>query len=93
MANRREIKKEIKRKTDLLIEDAFIESINGDKKEADKMDQLIDELIDERYAMLSKVSSYPRNGSRNEIKKHFSDLQKELDNKVTEYDKKIGHVG
>jgi hypothetical protein len=93
MANRREIKKEIKQKTNLLIEDAFIESINGGKKEAEKMDKIIDELIDARYEMISKVSTYPKNGSSSEIKKHFSALQSELSNKVEEYDKKIGHVG
>jgi oligoribonuclease NrnB/cAMP/cGMP phosphodiesterase (DHH superfamily) len=46
MASRRKFKKQIKNRTNLLIEDAFIESINGDAREAVKMDSIIDEVID-----------------------------------------------
>ena len=63
MASRRKFKKQIKLKTDILIEDAFIESINGDEK----MDKLIDEVIDDRIEILGKVCGYPNTAKRAEI--------------------------
>lgn len=93
MASRRKIKKNIKEKTNLLIEDAFIESINGDEKEGKKMDDIIDNIIDDRHSMLNKVSNYPRKENRAKIKEHFNAIRTDLDAKVTEYDKKIGRVG
>tara|TARA_B100001109_G_scaffold255520_1_gene258973 strand:+ start:3401 stop:3682 length:282 start_codon:yes stop_codon:yes gene_type:complete len=93
MPNRRDIKKEIKSATNLLIEDAFMESMEGDAKEAAKMDQLIDELIDERYAIINQVSAYPKKESRSKIKKHFSGIREDLEKLVDSYTKKIGRVG
>ena len=55
MASRRKLKKAIKLQTNLLIDDAFVESINGDEK----VDQVIDELIDFRFDLLTDVSNYP----------------------------------
>lgn len=93
MPSRRKLKKQIKAKTNLLIEDAFIESINGGEKEAEKMDTIIDNVIDERLDMLSKVSQYPNNGKRSEVKSHFSSVKKDLEEKSNEFSKKIGRVG
>lgn len=93
MASRRKLKKQIKAQTDELIEDAFIESINGDEKEAKKMDQIIDDLIDDRMETLNKVSAYPKRGEKSEIKTHFNALLKGLEAKLGEYSKKIGRVG
>lgn len=93
MPSRRKLKKHIKTQTNFLIEDAFIESINGDEKEGAKMDQIIDALIDDRIALLNKVSAYPNQGKRVEVKSHFNSLKKELSEKVSDYTKKIGRVG
>jgi len=93
MASRRKFKKQIKNNTNLLIEDAFIEAINGDEKEAKKMDDIIDNIIDDRHEMLNKVSSYPLNENRATIKEHFKTIKTDLDSKATEYKKKIGIVG
>lgn len=93
MASRRKFKKEIKSNTNLLIEDAFIESINGDEKEAAKMDGIIDEVIDDRIAMLQKVCVYPNKESRAKIKAHFNEIKSSLETKTAEYTKKIGSVG
>lgn len=93
MASRRKFKKQIKLKTDVLIEDAFIESINGDEKEGEKMDKIIDEVIDDRIEMLGKVCSYPNNGKRAEVKEHFRNIKTELETKASDYGKKIGRVG
>ena len=93
MSSRRKFKKKIKNSTNLLIEDAFIESINGDPKEERKMDQLIDTIIDDRFEMLSKISSYPKNGKRAEIRNFFDTIEKELSEKVITYSKAIGRVG
>jgi hypothetical protein len=93
MPSRRKFKKSIKSQTNLLIEDAFIESINGDEKEASKMDNLIDEVIDDRHEMLNKVSDYPNNGKRAEVKAHFNAIKENLDKKTNDYAKKIGRVG
>lgn len=93
MPSRRKIKKEIKKETNLLIEDAFIESINGDAKESKKMDGLIDELIDKRFELISKVSNYPNNGKRAEVKEYFKGVKEDLSKEVSNYTKKIGHVG
>ena len=93
MPSRRKLKKEIKSETNLIIEDAFIESINGDEKEAKKMDSTIDAIIDDRYEMLSRVSSYPKNEGRAKVKKHFNAIKTDLSAKVADYRKKIGRVG
>lgn len=93
MASRRKFKKEIKSKTNLLIEDAFIESINGDEKEAAKMDCIIDEVIDDRIAFLHEVCVYPNKESRVKIKTHFNEIKSSLETKTAEYTKKIGSVG
>jgi|GEM_PF-1242855 hypothetical protein len=93
MASRRKFKKQIKNQTDLLIEDAFIESINGDAKEAIKMDSIIDEVIDERQIMLNQVCAYPNRESRANIKAHFNQMEKDLQSKAADYIKKIGRVG
>ena len=92
MPSRKKLKKQIKANTDLIIEDAFIESINGDEKEAKKMDGIIDEIIDDRYEMLSRISNYPINEARAKVKEHFNALKKDLSAKVAEYSKKIGRV-
>ena len=92
MANKRDIKKEIKSYTDELIEDAFIESINGDEKEAKKMDEIIDEIIDYRYDLLSRVANSPK-GNRAKVKEHFRSIRNDLMTKGEEYRKKIGKVG
>lgn len=91
MASKRDLKKKIKSETDELIEDAFIESINGDQKEADKMDGLVDEIIDYRYDLLSRVSNYPK-GDRAKVKDHFNAIRTDLSTKNTDYNKKIGRV-
>jgi hypothetical protein len=88
MASRRKLKKSIKTQTNLLIEDAFIESLNGDEK----MDKVIDELIDKRFEMLSGVSQYPNKDSK-AAAKHFNDMKSNLDSSVLDYSKKIGRVG
>ena len=92
MPSRRKFKKQIKAKTNLLIEDAFIESINGDEKESKKMDTIIDEVIDERHEMLNKVSEYPNKGKRAEVKAHFNSIKSTLDTKTDDYTTKIGRV-
>lgn len=92
MASRRKLKKKIKAETNLLIEDAFIEAINGDQKEESKMDDIIDSIIDERQEMLNKVSAYPINAARAEVKEHFDSLKTALQNKASEFGKKIGAV-
>lgn len=89
MASRRKLKKKIKEQTNLLIEDAFIESLNGDEK----MDKVIDDLIDKRFDLLSKVSNYPLDKKGKEIKSHFNDLKKDLEKDITDFSKKIGSVG
>lgn len=93
MPSRRKFKKQIKTKTNLLIEDAFIEAINGDEKESKKMDGIIDNIIDDRYEMLSKVCDYPLNDSRSAIKEHFKAIKESLSSKAADYQKKIGIVG
>ena len=93
MASRRKIKKQIKEKTNGLIEDAFIEAINGDEKESKKMDGIIDNIIDDRHEMLNQVCNYPLNEGRSAIKKHFQSIQEALDKKGADYQKKIGTVG
>ena len=92
MPNRRDLKKKIKKDTDLLIEDAFIESINGDDKEAKKMDGVIDEIIDDRYDLINRVSNYPRENDRKKVREHFNAIRTDLDTKSTDYSKKIGRV-
>jgi len=84
--------KQVLRLRDLIIEDAFIESINGDEKEAKKMDTTIDAIIDDRYDMLSRVSNYPKNEKRAKVTEHFNAIKTDLDAKVSDYSKKIGRV-
>lgn len=91
MPSKRDIKKKIKSETNELIEDAFIESINGDKKEASKMDGIIDEIIDYRYDLLSRVSNHPRE-NRAKVKEHFNAIRTDLSTKNADYSKKIGRI-
>ena len=93
MPSRRKIKKDIKNRTNLLIEDAFIESVNGDEKEGKKMDEIIDNIIDDRHQMLNKISDYPKRENRAKVKEHFNAIRTELDTKATDYAKKIGRIG
>ena len=92
MANKRDIKKEIVDATNFLIEDAFIEMMEGDEKEAEKMDKIIDEVIDDRYTLLSEVCNYPRREKTPKIKAYFTELRKSLKTKSADYTKKIGLV-
>lgn len=92
MANRRDLKKIIKSSTNEIIEDGFMEAINGDSKERDKMDKIIDEVVEYRLELLSKISNYPRHSKRSEIKKHFKNIKGQLDKNNADYSKKIGQV-
>lgn len=69
-----------------------MESINGDAKEAEKMDKMIDEVIDYRFDALSGISNYPIHGKRSEVKKYFAKIKEKLHAQNKEYSKKIGHV-
>ena len=57
------------------------------------MDGIIDAVIDDRIALLNKVSNYPNKGSRAEVKAHFSVVKEDLESKTGDYTKKIGRVG
>lgn len=92
MASRREIKKAIKSSTNQIIEDGYMESINGDKKEKEKLDKVIDEVVEYRMDLINRVSNYPRHGKRSEKKKHFANIKGELEKNNLDYNKKIGHV-
>ncbi len=92
MANKRDIKRDIKNATDLLIEDAILKSLNSDKKKVESIDKLIDEVIDIRYDLLSKVSNYPNKENRKAIKKHFSAIQESLSKAKTDYASKIAQA-
>lgn len=87
MASRRKLKKAIKLQTNLLIDDAFVESINGDEK----VDQVIDELIDFRFDLLTDVSNYPLKDKK-ATAKHFNEVKTKLNTSMGEYSKKIGRV-
>lgn len=93
MANKRDIKKEIKNKTNGLIEDAFYQTLDAAKKEADKMDEVIDDIIDKRFELIRQVNQYPRNESVAKVKAHFESVRKELKEKLDSFSKKIGKVG
>jgi len=92
MPSRRKLKKQIKMSTNEIIEEGFMESINGDSKEAAKMDAFIDEVIDYRFDALSGISNYPLHGKRAEIKKYFADLKEKVHAQNEAYSSKIGHV-
>jgi len=93
MANKRDIKKEIKQSTNKLIEDAFYQTLDAGDKEVKKMDELIDKIVEERFELISKVNQYPINGEAKEIKSHFKEVREELGKLADEYTKKIGKVG
>lgn len=89
MPSRRKLKKKLKKETNLLIEDAFIEAINGDKK----MDQLIDDVIDKRFDFIAQISQYPHEKEGKKIREHFHNLKGEFAKSLDDYTKKIGKVG
>jgi len=93
MANKRDIKKEIKQSTNKLIEDAFYQTLDAADKEVKKMDELIDKIVEERFELISKVNQYPINGEAKEIKSHFKEVREELRKLADDYTKKIGKVG
>ncbi len=88
MASRRKLKKQLKEETNSLIEDAFIETFNGDQK----MDKVIDDLIDKRFELISAIANYPNKAKGAEIKKHFNEVKTSIQKTVEDYTKKIGHV-
>ena len=92
MANKRDLKKEIKNATDRLIEDAFYQTLDAAEKEVKKMDELIDKIVDDRFELINKVNQYPLNEKNAQIKSHFEGIKKELDKLVLDYTKKIGKV-
>ena len=93
MANKRDIKKEIKQSTNKLIEDAFYQTLDAADKEVKKMDELIDKIVEERFELISKVNQYPINGEAKEIKSHFKEVREELRKLADDYTKMIGKVG
>jgi len=93
MANKRDIKKEIKQSTNKLIEDAFYQTLDAADKEVKKMDELIDKIVEERFELIRKVNQYPINGEAKEIKSHFKEVREELRKLADDYTKKIGKVG
>lgn len=93
MANKRDIKKQIKEATDRLIEDAYYQTLEADEKEVKKMESVIDELVEQRFDMLNRVSNYPQDANRAKVKEHFSGVLADLEKHTAEYSKKIGRVG
>jgi hypothetical protein len=93
MANKRDIKKDIKNATDRLIEDAFYQTLDAAEKEAKKMDDVIDKIVDERFDLIKKVNQYPKKEETKKVKAHFAEVKQELSKMVDEYTKKIGKVG
>ncbi len=92
MANRRELKKEVKSSTNLLIEDAYLEAMEGDEKEKKKMNGIINDIVDARHDFLSRISSYPKSKDRTKVKDHFNAIRTELETKTADYSKQIGRI-
>jgi hypothetical protein len=92
MANKRKLKKRIKQQTDILIEDAYYQSLEADEKQAKAMDTLIDDVVDTRQSLLSRIADYPNRGNRAKVKEHFNAIRTELHTHVGEYGKKIGRL-
>lgn len=92
MSNKREMKKLIKEHTDKLIEDAYFQTLEADDKEIDKMEKVIDELVDKRFELINRTANYPLNKKRAEVKEHFNAIQADLEKLNTEFSKKIGRV-
>ena len=93
MANKRDIKKEIKKETDRLMEDAFYQTLDAAKKEAEKMDKVIDDIVDKRYELIRQVNQYPKKEDVAKVKAHFESVRKELKEQIDSFSKKIGKVG
>lgn len=92
MSNKRELKKLIKEYTNRLIEDAYYQSLEADQKEIKKMEGIIDEIVDKRFELINRISNYPLNKNRRQVKEHFNAIQTDLDKLNLEYSKKIGRV-
>lgn len=92
MANKRDIKKDIKKASNRLIEDAFYQILDAAEKEAKKMDKVIDKIVDERFDLIRKVNQYPKKNQTKKVKAHFTKIKQELNKMVDEYTKKIGKV-
>lgn len=93
MANKRDIKKEIKSNTDQLIEDAFYQSLDADDKTVKSMDGIVDDIVDHRFDLLNRVANYPNKETRAKIKEHFNSIRTDLDKLTADFRKKIGTVG
>ena len=75
-----------------MIEDAYYQTLEADDKEIKKMESLVDEIVDKRFDLINRVSKYPLNKDRRQVKEHFSAIQMELEKMALEYGKKIGRV-
>lgn len=92
MANRRTLKKEVKSATNLLIEDAYLEAMDADEKEKKKMNGIINDIVDDRYDFLSRISSYPKSKDRTKVKEHFNAIHTDLETKTADYSKQIARI-
>ena len=92
MSNKRELKKLIKEHTNRLIEDAYYQTLEADQKEVKKMESIIDEIVDKRFELINRISNYPLNKNRREVKEHFNSISSDLEKLSIEFSKKIGRV-
>lgn len=92
MANKRDLKKQIKKRTNNLMEDAFSYTLNNPGENDSKADKLIDNIADKWFDLVSKVNHHPKNGKRSEVKKHFTEIKKELHESASKFEEKVDEL-
>lgn len=89
MSSKRELKHEIKYRTNLLMEDAFSYSLNHPGDNDQKADELIDTIADKWFELVAKVNNYPKGGKRAEVKKYFAGIKAELNETSEKFSKEV----
>ena len=89
MASRRELKKNILNLIGDVIEEYYNALLEGDKKNAEKIEKLIDECVDLADELIAKVNSSYKLKTRAETKKHFASIKEKLGDSVLSFTEKL----
>ncbi len=89
MASRRELKKNILHLLGDVIEEYYNALLEGDKKNEEKIEKLIDECVDLADELIAKVNSSYKLKTRAETKKHFAGIKEKLGDSVLAFTEKL----
>lgn len=92
MANIRSLKKDVNFLTNDIISDAFLAlDLHGDKVQ-DKVNALIEEVVEFHNLTYEKINKAPKGRKKAEIKPYFRSIRTEMDKKYCEFFEKLSEI-